>query len=289
MSDASRSAGDAGQMSEVGRGNVRKDLLPRVISGLVYAVVMIAGVLAGEISTIVLVSALSGMCCFEFIRMMRSDAKSPNTLIAVATAVCYPVVASIGGRALVVSLTVTVIAALLIWYVFSPRVNITDISITMFGALYCGLMLSCLVAIRSGIDGLQGGILAFGVILGVWANDSVAYLVGSRFGRHKMAPKISPRKSWEGFYAGLAASIVVWCLVPVFVPALGWPWAALCGLVCGIMGVLGDFVESRIKRGAGVKDSGRIMPGHGGMLDRCDSLIFVSFFAYVLLTLARVI
>ena len=115
-------------------------------------------------------------------------------------------------------------------------------------------------------------------MLSVWANDSFAYLFGSKFGKHKLAPRISPNKSWEGFYGGLLGSMLVWFLIAVFGAIDMNPLFALL--------FVGDLFESRIKRGVGLKDSGSIMPGHGGLLDRTDSMIFGTMAAFLLFQLA---
>lgn len=108
--------------------------------------------------------------------------------------------------------------------------------------------------------------------------------MGSKFGKHKLAPRISPKKSWEGFIGGLVGSMAIWCLITL-IPGVNMaiPQALVFGLICGLSGVLGDLAESRIKRNSGVKDSGTIMPGHGGLLDRCDSLFMASVTAAVML------
>ena len=122
------------------------------------------------------------------------------------------------------------------------------------------------------------------LFVSVWANDAFAYMVGSKIGKHKLAPRTSPKKSWEGFFAGLVGSVVFWCILSL-VPGIDMPipLAVVFGLVCGLMEVLGDLAESRIKRNSGVKDSGTIMPGHGGLLDRCDSMFLASITAAILL------
>jgi phosphatidate cytidylyltransferase len=121
-------------------------------------------------------------------------------------------------------------------------------------------------------------------VLSVWANDSLAYFTGSLLGRHKMAPQISPNKSWEGFFGGTAATIAVWMAAP-WIPGIRLDplTAFVVGLGVAIAAVIGDLAESRMKREAGVKDSGRSLPGHGGFLDRLDSLILVCLVAYWLL------
>ncbi|NTU89890.1 MAG: phosphatidate cytidylyltransferase [Actinobacteria bacterium] len=267
----------------------KNELLPRIITGVIYASVITFCLLLGEISTLVLVITLSGFCAYEFYRMMHIDGKNPNDAVGIVAAMLYPAVVYLGGIVFAISLTMVLMTVMLIWYVFYPRSRITDIALTIFGSLYCGLMLATLVLIRMMEPGILGGYLAFGIVLSVWANDSFAYLIGSKFGKHKLAPKISPKKSWEGFIGGAVGSIAIWMLLPIFVPDLSYLTAFACGVVCGVIAVFGDFVESRIKRGAGVKDSGNILPGHGGLLDRCDSLIFVATVAYVMLAVGGIL
>ena len=105
-----------------------------------------------------------------------------------------------------------------------------------------------------------------------------------------MAPRVSPKKSWEGFFAGIVGSMVIWGLFTL-IPglSLNLPEALGFGLICGLMGVLGDLAESRIKRNSGFKDSGTIMPGHGGLLDRCDSLFLVAASSAILLVISGAI
>jgi phosphatidate cytidylyltransferase len=119
------------------------------------------------------------------------------------------------------------------------------------------------------------------VLLGVWGFDAAAFFTGRHFGRHKLAPRISPAKTWEGAIGGLVLSIIAALLLTV--KPLGVPWflAILLGILLGVAAVLGDLAESLIKRQTHVKDSGQIMPGHGGMLDRLDSLIFAVIVVYV--------
>ena len=137
---------------------------------------------------------------------------------------------------------------------------------------------------------LTGALLAIGVCASLWVSDSFAYLVGSRFGKHKMVPKISPKKSWEGFFGGLAGSVLIWIILWATGQYQLSAWyAVVCGIVVGVLGVIGDLIASRIKRGAGVKDSGNLIPGHGGMLDRSDSLIFGAITAYLMLVIGGVL
>ena len=260
------------------------DLQIRVRTGVVYTVVTIACVLAGDIPTVLMLMVLSGICAGEFFFMLRKDAKLPNEALGIVGAVLFaPSMYFLGLEGALV-VTLLMMLALLIWYVFFLRARVSDVAVSFFGAVYCGLLLSTLVLLRQAIDDPWGGVLVLLVYLSVWANDSYAYLVGRKIGKHKLAPRISPKKSWEGFVAGLVGSMLVWCLITL-VPGVDMniPMALSFGLICGLMSVLGDLAESRIKRNSGVKDSGTIMPGHGGLLDRCDSLFLAASTAAILL------
>jgi len=123
--------------------------------------------------------------------------------------------------------------------------------------------------------------------LTIWGGDSGAYYVGSRFGRHKMAPRVSPKKSWEGIAGGTVATFFgVWFCRTVFFPEMSWAVAIVLGGVLAVLAPLGDLVESMFKRDAGVKDSSALIPGHGGFLDRTDSLYYVAPFVLALFLLA---
>lgn len=121
-----------------------------------------------------------------------------------------------------------------------------------------------------------------------WAGDTTAYYVGRQFGRHKLAPRVSPKKSWEGAIASIAGSVVFGVLyLGHFMPSLRWWQITGMAIVGNVAGQFGDLAESAMKRGAGVKDSGTIFPGHGGMLDRVDSSLFAVPVVYVLYTLIQ--
>ena len=145
--------------------------------------------------------------------------------------------------------------------------------------LYCGLLLASVVGLRLRY-GVGWVILAFVV---TWGNDTFAYFAGHAFGKHKLYERISPKKTWEGFAGGAVGSVVGalvtrWLLLA---DDLGVGTAVAVGLGGAVLGPLGDLAESMVKRAAGVKDSGKIIPGHGGLLDRIDALLFVAPWVYV--------
>jgi phosphatidate cytidylyltransferase len=179
------------------------------------------------------------------------------------------------------------------WLFFRKRLDGTmvDWALTMAISLYLGWPTSFMLILRgytpatfqgSGAMTLPTGVWWLLVILlGVWGFDAAAFFSGRYFGRHKLAPEISPGKTWEGVAGGLMLSItaaLVLTVVPLHVP---WYFAILLGILIGMAATLGDLAESLIKRQTHVKDSGQIMPGHGGMLDRIDSLLFAVIVVYI--------
>ena len=202
-------------------------------------------------------------------------------VVLVAVAVAAP---GIGAEILL-----ALLLAVTIWYVYWLRARVGDVGVCVFGACYTGLQLSGLLLIRmsyveSGVPEFWGGVLVLIIFASIWFNDAGAYVIGSKIGKHKLAPRTSPNKSWEGFIAGLIVSMCFWCILLAVPGVQVAVWQCLLfGLVCGLTSVLGDLCESRIKRSVGFKDSGTIMPGHGGLFDRCDSLMPTAVVAAILL------
>ena len=149
---------------------------------------------------------------------------------------------------------------------------------TVAGILYIGWILSYMVALRYLEDGRGWVFLA---ILCTFASDISAYLFGRTFGKHKMAPYISPKKSWEGAVAGVLGSIVLSeAVVYFFHLPVDYEIAAVLGVLISVIGQTGDLIKSLFKRGMEVKDSGNVLPGHGGFLDRIDSLLLAGMLVY---------
>ena len=116
----------------------------------------------------------------------------------------------------------------------------------------------------------------------IWSTDTAAYEIGRRFGKHKLAPEISPHKTWEGAVAGLVVGSILGMIAALITTDAGWFAAFIVSLFISGVGQIGDLVESKVKRLAGVKDSGNLLPGHGGILDRFDSLLLASMFMFFL-------
>jgi phosphatidate cytidylyltransferase len=162
-------------------------------------------------------------------------------------------------------------------------------ALTLGGAAWLGFCPGFLLLLYHGIASRPRAVEVLLLTVGVSVvGDTLAYLVGSRFGRHPFMPQISPSKSWEGALAALLApTLMVGLLLPLALPRMGHPAAFGIGLLAALAAVVGDLVESQLKREVGIKDSGRLLPGHGGVLDRMDSLIFVGAVVYSLLGVAH--
>lgn len=168
------------------------------------------------------------------------------------------------GATLVVLLVMTADAALYPAGVRAP--------VMLQAVLYPGLGFAHLLLLRQAPEGLRWTLF---LLVAVWSADIAAYFAGLAWGRHRLAPRVSPGKSWEGAVAGLLVGAVVGGASGPLL-GLGWPRGALLGCALAVAGLTGDLAESALKRAAGRKDSGRLVPGHGGVLDRFDSVLFAA-------------
>lgn len=181
-----------------------------------------------------------------------------------------------------------VVLSLMLYALFAKRSLaecIPALAITLFGILYVAWLLNHLVFLRALPDGKR---LVFYLLLVVWAGDTGAYYSGSFFGKHKLAPTISPKKTIEGAIGSFASSVLASGIAKwTFLPTLSAVDCVILGMILSFIAQCGDLCESLLKRGANVKDSGAILPGHGGMLDRLDGVMFAApvLYYYALLFL----
>ena len=187
-----------------------------------------------------------------------------------------------------ISLLITAIIAILFIQVVlsSMKTSAIDIMITFFGIFYIVFFLS-FIAILHGME--NGKYLIWFILIAAWGTDTCAYFVGSKFGKHKFT-KISPKKSIEGCIGGTLGAILITLLYAFAINKLAniqisYIYIALIGFILSVLSQIGDLSASSIKRTMGIKDFGNLIPGHGGMLDRIDSIIFIAPFAYFLLTI----
>jgi phosphatidate cytidylyltransferase len=183
-----------------------------------------------------------------------------------------------------------IVAVALMWEMFRNKESaVANIGATLTGIFYIGLFSSALVAIREFYSDSfflydNGGYLIIGILASIWVCDSAAYFIGTALGKHKIFPRISPNKSWEGSIAGLVFAIATMIVFKfLLLDVLTLKDGVIIGLIIGVFGQIGDFAESMLKRDSGVKDSSSIIPGHGGIFDRFDSLIYSAPLVYIYL------
>jgi phosphatidate cytidylyltransferase len=252
-----------------------------LVLATVAVVVLFFGGVWGLAGAIALFGALATA---ELYSLARRERRLPNEVFGLGAVIAMPLAAaSFGPYGLTAVVSGLVIVAL-VWHMLIRQVRLSDTAITVFGAVYVGFTLSHVVLIRQ-LD--NGTILALTTAVAVWLNDIFAYLVGSSVGRHLLAPRISPHKTWEGLAAGTVATTGTWVAAGlIWDVALPMGWLVAIGIAAAIASVTGDLAESRIKREVGVKDSGGALPGHGGFLDRFDAFIMACIVTYYMLTLA---
>ena len=256
-------------------------LVSRVLVALVGLPLVLGVVYEGSWWLFALAAAGAVLALHEYSLMVRS--LRPVTLAAYTGAVLSLVGARLGGLEWTVAgfLTTIVLAFLLHWIGATRQSATVAISSTVLGAAWIGFGLGHLLLLREIPE--DGRLATFAVLLAVWAGDIGAFFAGRMIGRHKLAPMLSPGKTWEGFVFGTIATVFVAFVALYDQKYLSIGESLILGLVIAIAGPIGDLFESALKRDMQVKDSGRLLAAHGGVLDRIDSLLFVSVASYYLL------
>jgi phosphatidate cytidylyltransferase len=256
----------------------------RMIVGLLALPVVLLPIWfgGGWLLLLLLVVGLGGG--LEFYRLMQIGGYHPNRLLGLGW-LALLIISHWEPRLfpLIPAYSLVVIAGMIITLIDSMHEKQQPMSTwmaTSMGAIYIGTMWGQAMALRQLPEGVWWVLLA---LLLTWTNDTAAYIVGVNFGRHKLWPRLSPKKSWEGTIAGWITAGVVGALWVAFTPlgATHSPiFGAVVGMLAGVLALFGDLSISTLKRQVGVKDSGHIFPGHGGFLDRSDSLLFVVPFVH---------
>ena len=266
-----------------------RNLVVRIVTAVVLLPAVLALLAAGGWWTGGLVAIAAGACALEY-ELITQHKLGPAEVLAVLGAALIPLAAAMHPVGF------TMFAAWILWAVFvAASVQAlfapdrdrapTRTAHVVTGCLYAGLGLGPIAALRVGPEGLQWVISALVI---TWANDTCAYFAGRLFGRHKLHPAVSPNKTWEGFAGGAVGSVAGMFIARwVAFPGLITVDCVALGLLGAVLGPLGDLCESLLKRAHGVKDSGTLIPGHGGLLDRVDALLFNAPAVYLYVVAVR--
>lgn len=270
------------QLRQTNYRNIVKKFIIRAISGILYGVLIIASlVIDNELLFDILFGLIAVLGIHEFNHLMSAEGRNiEKSLDAVGGLLLFlvPVIWVTGGSTLGIGLYLAYLVARLVVQLYIKQGNpLTSLSASLMGQVYVALPLSIL----SSLYHFVGQYMVLAMFAFIWISDTGAYMVGCLIGKHRLFERISPKKSWEGFFGGLGLSIIIAALAARFIPdgyvlLSGYAQWIVFAVLVTIFSTWGDLCESLIKRTVGVKDSGKLIPGHGGILDRIDSLLLVS-------------
>lgn len=258
-----------------------KSWLIRALSGIVYVGMIVGCIFWGKIPFSILIALFGVLAVFEFEKICHGITE--NTLPATILDAVGVVFLTFG--ILIYPLfgwVVVYLCRMILELYMKGDKPIRSLAISLMTQIYIGLPLACM----STMGWLMGLHFILAIFLMIWINDTGAFVVGSLFGKHRLFERISPKKSWEGFYGGLGFNLVTGALFALF-GGYFWDvkWSVIAWLIFAavvtVFSTWGDLVESLMKRSLDIKDSGNLIPGHGGILDRIDSLLLVMPAAFI--------
>jgi phosphatidate cytidylyltransferase len=260
-------------------------MIRRTLTALLLLALLLPAVYFGGIAYFLFVAAFMGTAAWEYSQMFRLRAFRPASALTIGAVLLVLAARAFQPDDAEIVLTASILVAMLFHLSSFERGRndaAVDLTITLAGIAYLGWVAGYLIDLRQLPYGAWWLML---VLIVVWIADSAAYFVGVRLGRHKMLPRLSPKKSWEGYAAGVVVGTTLAGLLSRLFSQFGpielsvWQGLSL-GFVLSALTTLGDLSESLFKRFAGIKDSGAFLPGHGGAFDRIDSLIWAGVLGY---------
>ncbi len=272
-----------------------KNLIIRALTGIIFVVVLISAIYIHPIFFLILFCIITGLTLWEFGGLVKHYENSNlqrtvNVLGGVYLFIATFVYANglTDGKIFLPYLLFIMLTMIAELYYKAPN-PINNWAFTLFANIYCAGSFSMLnfIGAEPGTPGVMSytPLFIMAIFIFVWLDDTGAYLVGSLIGKHKLFERISPKKSWEGFFGGLILSLASSQAFAWFAPEINrMNWLGLAATVV-LFGTWGDLIESLLKRTLGVKDSGNVLPGHGGMLDRFDSVMLAVPASYIYIEL----
>lgn len=263
-------------------------MFTRVLTGVIGIPIVILIMLLGSPYVEIAGLAIALIGVYEFYHMLQKKYKTIDW-IGYGSVVIYFLGMDYFADNFLLYVTLLLIGVLIVMVFTHPKYGIVDISITLIGPLYVGVLLSFIMLIRNLIG---GEFLVWLVFISAWGSDTCAYFAGKCFGKHKLAPVLSPKKTIEGSIGGaLGATLIAWGYISIYNYFTGIVDIKTIGVllivvfVASLLSMIGDLAASAIKRNIGEKDFGHLFPGHGGVLDRFDSILLVAPFIYFALSI----
>jgi phosphatidate cytidylyltransferase len=247
-------------------------LKKRIITGIIGGAIFLSLVFAGGIGYAILLFLIAMIGFYEWIRMNHIHIWNIQSIIGFFFTALYFLPFSRVENHQYEWIVLELLSLLFVSVATKNKENVHQISYTLLGSIYIGTALHYMVMTRLLPNGL---ILTLAILIAIWTTDSAAYFVGRAIGRHKLWPTISPKKTIEGSMGACLFAVLFVVLLSLGTGKLPISYAAILALTISIVGQIGDLVESAVKRTLDVKDSGQVLPGHGGVLDRFDSMLFV--------------
>lgn len=272
-----------------------KNLIKRALTGIIFVAVLVGAICYHPLSFLVLFGLITGLTLWEFYGLVEHYENASLKRLICSLGGAYLFIATFlytnqltNGVIFLPYLLFLIYILVAELYYKAPN-PINNWAFTFFAQAYCAGTFSILnfIAANPEIPGKSAysPLFVMAIFIFIWLNDTGAYLVGSMFGKRRLFERISPKKSWEGFWGGLVVALAASQALAWYAPEISWyNWLGLSATVV-LFGTWGDLVESLLKRTLGVKDSGNVLPGHGGMLDRFDSLILSAPAAYIYIEL----
>lgn len=263
-------------------------MVRRIATAVFFVLVMLGGLYGGRYSFVFLFALITALCLWEFYTMALTR-HNRRDLIRVFLGLTLGLMPFILSSIIQLDLAINrsdfvAVSSLLIFpliflaFIYELYMNsarpFENVAYLILGMIYIGVPFALLDFIAFDGNYFHADTV-FGLLLMTWANDTGAYVIGSRLGRHKLFPRISPKKTWEGSFGGLIVTLLIAFVLGFFFNELTRTNWLILGLIVVVFGSFGDLVESMLKRSFEVKDSGNILPGHGGLLDRFDGFIFL--------------
>lgn len=258
-----------------------KTLLIRSVSGLVYASILTIALLLDKLAFSVVILIIGSLTVLEFQKLIGHFSVLPVVILAMILYFDYAQLFRMPSIEILVSVVILVNFAL-IRFLFQKRTLELRQELKLLLSLFY-IIAPCYLLVTTAQISSESELITLAILALIWVNDSVAYLIGKTFGKRKLFKSISPKKTLEGSLGGLLLTLVVAYIAHSFQSSYGLVETLLIALSVSIFATIGDLIQSKFKRLANVKDSGKIIPGHGGMYDRLDSTLFSIPFVYLLL------